>query len=345
MKSLKDNFFRAIDYLRLSIGDRCNLRCIYCMPSDGIAPSKHGDILSYEEIIRIVKISAELGVNKIRITGGEPLIRKNISFLINSIKNIAGIEDLSMTTNGILLDKYAQELADAGLDRVNVSVDSLVPERYKAITRGGSLDTVLRGLDAAEKAGLFPLKINMVPVKGINDDEILDFAKLTLGSKLHVRFIELMPSGSVDFWKPGKYLTTDEIRSAIESLGQIVPVKLRKNGPAKYYRIEGAEGVVGFISALTHHFCEDCNRIRLTADGKIRPCLFSETEIDLKSPLRNKATDSEIERLLKLSVEIKPKEHNLNAQNHSSNINNQKNVKAALIANQMINRPMSKIGG
>lgn len=345
MSDLKDNFFRVIDYLRVSVIDRCNLRCIYCMPVDGITAEHHNEILSYEEMLRVLRIGAKLGVRKVRITGGEPLMRKNITFLVDSIQSIPEIDDISMTTNGVLLSKYAHELADAGLDRVNVSVDSLIPERYKRITRGGDLDIVLNGLAAAEKAGLDPLKINMVPVSGLNDDEILDFAKLTFSSNVQVRFIELMPSGLVDFWDPKRYITTDQIRSAIESLAPLSPVRLRKHGPAKYYRMKGAKGIIGFISAITHHFCEDCNRIRLTADGKIRPCLFSETEIDLKTALRTNAPDAEIERLLRLSVETKPKGHSLDELFQDPPREYDKQVKSSLITNHLLKRPMSKIGG
>jgi cyclic pyranopterin phosphate synthase len=315
------------------------------MPAEGITTEHHDEILSYEEILRIVRISAKLGVRKIRVTGGEPLMRKNITFLLDSIKSIPEIEDLSMTTNGILLKEYAYKLADAGLDRVNISIDSLHPERYRNITRKGNLDVVLKGLAAAEKAGLGPIKINMIPVKGFNDDEILDFAKLTLNTNLQVRFIELMPSASVDFWDPEKYITTDQIRSTIESLAPLTPVRLRRHGPAKYYRIKGAKGIIGFISAITHHFCEDCNRIRLTADGKIRPCLFSETEIDLKTALRTDASDTEIERLLRLSVEAKPKGHSLDELQQDPPHKFNKQVKSSLIADRLLKRPMSKIGG
>lgn len=342
MNSLTDSFSRVIDYLRISITDKCNLRCIYCMPSDGIAPAVHADILSYEEIIRVATIAAGLGVRKIRLTGGEPLVRKNIVFLISSLKRISGIEDLSLTTNGLLLADHAASLADAGLDRVNVSIDSLRPERFREITRGGDLDIVMKGLRAAEDAALVPIKINMVPVRGMNDDEILDFANITIDSGHHVRFIECMPTGSVNFWSPQKYMTTDEIKKTIETLGSLSPVRVRKNGPSKYFFLEGAKGVIGFISALTHHFCSDCNRLRLTSDGKLRPCLFSETEIDLRSALRSGASDLEIERLLKLSVEVKPKEHKLNERgseyvafpDHASRV-----------THQAKKRPMSRIGG
>ncbi len=345
MNTLKDSFFRVIDYLRLSITDRCNLKCIYCMPSNGVPPSAHQEILTYEEITRIVRIAAGLGVRKVRLTGGEPLVRKDITFLISSIKKIQGIDDLSMTTNGTLLEEYAEEIADAGLDRINVSIDSLNPEKYREITGGGSLDTVLRGIYSAEKAGLKPIKINMVPIRGFNDDEIIDYARRTINTDYQVRFIELMPSGSVDFWSPGKYITTDEIKGIIETIAPLIPVRLRRNGPSKYFRLKGAKGVVGFISALTHHFCQDCNRIRLTADGKIRPCLFSETEIDLRSPLRNGEPDSEIKRLLRLSVEVKPEGHKILSQITESRNQNENTLYPTIRRQQFSRRPMSKIGG
>lgn len=328
MTGLRDNFQRTIDYMRISITDRCNLRCIYCMPADGVKPIEYKEILSYEEIIRIVRIAAGMGVRKIRITGGEPLARKNVTYLIASIKNIDGIEDLSLTTNGVLLEKYAKEIADAGLNRINISLDSFRPERYREITRGGDVEVVLRGIVAAERAGLIPIKINMVPIRGFNDDEIEEFARITLTSPSHVRFIEFMPIGAKDIWSNEKYIPTDEIKSIVERIGPLTPVRARKSGPARYFRFEGATGVVGFVSAITHHFCGDCNRLRLTADGKLRPCLFSETEIDLKSPLRSGASDEEIERLLKLSIDVKPEGHN---------ISNRTDLKFL--------RPMSRIGG
>lgn len=308
---LRDNFHRTIDYLRISITDRCNLRCIYCMPAEGVRPIEHKEILTYEEIVRVVTVAAGLGLKKIRITGGEPLARKNVAFLISAIRKIKGIEDISLTTNGVLLQRYAKELADAGLDRVNVSLDSLRPDRYREITRGGELSSVISGMAVAEKAGLAPLKINMVPVRGLNEDEIEEFAKITVATPYHVRFIEFMPIGARDFWDRKKYISTDEIKGIVEKIGPLFPVRLRKTGPARYFRFENAPGVIGFISALTHHFCEECNRIRITADGKLRPCLFSETEIDLKPALRGHLSDSELERLIRLSLEVKPEGHNL----------------------------------
>ncbi|MCL5022020.1 MAG: GTP 3',8-cyclase MoaA [Nitrospirae bacterium] len=308
---MRDNFHRVIDYMRISITDRCNLRCIYCMPSGGVRPIEHREILSYEEIARVVKVAAALGVRKVRITGGEPLARKNVSFLVSSLKGIPGIEDMSLTTNGILLEKYARELSGAGLDRVNVSLDSLRPQRYREITRGGEIGFVMRGIEAAEDVGLTPVKMNMVPIRGMNDGEIEEFARMTLSTPRHVRFIEFMPIGARELWSDDRYISSDETRAVVEKIGALSPVRARKNGPAKYFRFAGAPGVVGFISALTHHFCADCNRLRLTADGKLRPCLFSETEIDLKPALRNSRSDAELERLLRLSIDVKPEGHNI----------------------------------
>ncbi len=328
MSLIKDKYNRIIDYMRISITDRCNLRCIYCMPSEGIKPIKHKDVINYEEIIRIVRIAAGLGVRKIRITGGEPLIRKNLAYLVSSINSIKGIEDISLTTNGVLLKEYAESLASAGLRRVNVSLDSLRSERYREITRGGDINSVWKGIHEAEKAGLLPIKINMVPIRGFNDDEIEDFARLTLKTAYNVRFIEFMPIGAKEIWNHEKYISTEEIKERVSKIAPLVPVRIRKTGPARYFRFEDAPGVVGFISPITHHFCNSCNRLRLTSDGKLRSCLFSETEIDLKSAMRCGASDEELERLLKLSIEIKPEGHSINHEKCFTHL-----------------KPMSKIGG
>ncbi len=328
MSLIKDKYQRVIDYMRISITDRCNLRCIYCMPSEGIKPIEHKDILGYEEIIRIVRIAAGLGVRKIRLTGGEPLIRKDLPYLVSSINSIEGIEDISLTTNGLLLKKYARSLALAGLRRVNVSLDSLSPERYREITRGGDINDVLEGIHEAEKVGLIPIKINMVPIRGFNDDEIEEFARLTLNTSYNVRFIEFMPIGAKEIWNHEKYISTEEIKERASKIAPLIPVKIRRSGPARYFRFEGAPGVVGFISPITHHFCNSCNRLRLTSDGKLRPCLFSETEIDLKSAMKCSASDEEIERLLRLSIEIKPEGHSINHEKYFTHL-----------------KPMSKIGG
>jgi cyclic pyranopterin phosphate synthase len=298
------------------------------MPSEGVKFIEHKDILSYEEIIKIVRIAAGLGVRKVRLTGGEPLTRKNLPYLVASINSIEGIEDISLTTNGLLLKKYVKELASAGLRRVNVSMDSLRPDRYTEITRGGDINNVREGIREAEKAGLLPIKINMVPIRGFNDDEIEEFARLTLNTTYNVRFIEFMPIGAKEIWSHEKYISTEEIKERVSSISPLIPVKIRKSGPARYFRFEGAPGVVGFISPITHHFCNTCNRLRLTSDGKLRPCLFSETEIDLKSAIRCGASDDEIEKLLRLSIDIKPEGHSINHEKCFAHL-----------------KPMSKIGG
>jgi GTP 3',8-cyclase len=335
MSSLKDSYQRTIDYLRISITDRCNLRCVYCMPSEGLIPIEHKEILSYEEIVRVIRIAAGIGVRKVRITGGEPLVRKDVAYLIATIRNIEGIKDLSLTTNGILLSKYANKLVEAGLERINISLDSLRPDRYEEITRGGDLNLVLRGIEAAEKAGLRPIKINMVPIRGINSDEIEEFAKMTLKFPYQIRFIEFMPFGTEGLWSTEKFISADEIKSMVEGIGPLTPVKLKRAGPARYFRFESAPGVVGFISPISHHFCGECNRLRLTADGKLRPCLFSETEIDLKPALRGGAPDDEIKRLFKLSIQVKPESHHI--QNSE--------LWSLMKKRESCRRPMSRIGG
>ena len=337
MNGLRDGFERTIDYMRISITDRCNLRCVYCMPSVGVQPMAHREILRYEEIIRIIKVAVRTGVRNIRITGGEPLVRKNIAYLIQQIKDIEGIQDLSLTTNGILLNQYAEKLAEAGLDRVNVSLDSLHPDRFREITKGMDIALVLKGIEAAERAGLVPIKINMVPIRGINDDEVLDFARLTFHLPYQIRFIEFMPFGSQEIWRPERFIPSDEIRAAVEKIGPLTAVKLRRGGPARYFRFDGAVGVIGFISPLSNHFCSECNRLRLTSDGKLRPCLFSETEIDLKTAIRSGAPDDEIERLVRLAVAVKPKGHNMKIQDEKLRTIMQSKTDPA--------RPMSRIGG
>ncbi|MGW8272136.1 MAG: GTP 3',8-cyclase MoaA [Thermodesulfovibrionales bacterium] len=324
--ALQDSFFRMIDYMRVSVTDRCNIRCVYCMPSEGIRPIVHKEIMTHEEILRVLRSAARLGVRKVRITGGEPLVRKNVQYLIREAAAIDGIEEITLTTNGILLGRYASELAACGLKRVNVSLDSLRAERYREITRGGRLEDVLSGIEAAQRHLLVPVKINMVPIRGLNDDEIIDFARMTVESPCHVRFIELMPFGDRGMHDQGRCVTTDEVKRIVSQLGELTPVRERRAGPAKYFRLPGAEGVLGFISSMTHHFCTDCNRLRMTADGKIRPCLFSETEIDLKTPMRRGVPDEEIERILRIAVEIKPEGK-------------------SILGRQQSSRPMSRIGG
>lgn len=314
MESVRDRYKRTIDYMRISVTDRCNLRCIYCMPSEGVEHIDFSDIMSYEEIIRTVEIAARLGVRKVRLTGGEPLVRKNLHVLIEALNRIQGIEDISLTTNGILLKRYAHTLAEAGLKRVNVSLDTLQSHKYREITRCGDIRAVLEGIHEAKRAGLLPIKINMIPIRGINDDEIENFARLTMYSPYQVRFIEFMPITPRRFWAEEKYVPTAEIQERVSSISPLFPVKTRKFGPARYFRFKGAPGAIGFISPVTHHFCNSCNRLRLTSDGKLRPCLFSETEVDVKSAMRSESTDDEIERLFRLSIKMKPERHYMDSE-------------------------------
>lgn len=313
MSEMFDRINRKIEYLRISITDRCNLRCVYCMPEDGIQPLSHEEILSYEEIIRIVKVAAELGISKVRVTGGEPLIRKNVSRLIGEIGRIQGINDISLTTNGVLLAKLAAELKGAGLKRLNISLDSLDPERFEQITRGSNLPAVLDGLARAEELGFDPIKINSVSIRGFNDSEAVDFARLTIEKPLHVRFIEFMPIGARDMWDESRVVTAEELRGRISAeFGPLEKLESKgADGPASMYRISGAKGLIGFISPLSHHFCGECNRLRLTAEGKLRPCLFSESEIDLKTPMRTGCEDEEIARLIGVALSVKPEGHQM----------------------------------
>lgn len=312
VRLLQDQFDRKIDYMRISVTDRCNLRCIYCIPSEGVRFIEHREILRYEEILRIVRIASRHGISKIRVTGGEPLLRRDIVRFIASLSEIPGIEDISLTTNGVLLKLYAEDLFKAGLQRINISLDSLDPAKYEKITRGNHLSDVWEGIEEAERVGMKPVKINTVPVRGFNDDEIIDFAMLTFKRPIGVRFIEFMPIGAKEIWDERKYIATEEIKDRIRPLGDLTPVNSdRQAGPAESYRLPEALGVIGFISPISNHFCSSCNRLRLTADGKFRPCLFSESEIDLKNPIRDGCDDLEIERLLCLAVHVKPKGHRI----------------------------------
>lgn len=328
---LVDKFGRNIDYIRISVTDRCNLRCVYCMPAKGVEYFDSVELMTFDEILLFVEAASELGIKKIRITGGEPLMRNGLPGLIAGIRQIPGIEDLSITTNGVHLEKYSRCLADAGLHRVNVSLDTMRPDRYKEITGGGRIDDVLRGIRAAEDAGLLPVKLNMVPLKGVNDDEIEDFARLSITTGYQVRFIELMPTRVNMANKTGKLVSTtvsapisipvsapispmvsaDEIKRRVEKIAPIYPVKLRRSEPARYYRFEGYEGVFGIISAVTCRFCRECNRLRLTAVGALKPCLYSDTQVDVKTMMRFGATKEEIKKLIVIGSELKPQGHNI----------------------------------
>jgi cyclic pyranopterin phosphate synthase len=309
-----DAYNRPISYLRISVTDRCNLRCVYCMPPQGVPKRAHGEILRYEEIETVVRAAAELGITKIRLTGGEPLVRPGIVELVRMLSRVETIDDLAMTTNGILLPGYANELADAGLGRVNVSLDTLRPKRFERITRGGKLEDVLAGMEAARTAGLEPVKVNTVVIRGMNDDEVVDLARKTVEG-WHVRFIELMPVGNgvaiAGNWRE-RVVTAREIRGQIEAtLGPLEPAKVSGGGPARYYRLAGAKGTLGFITPISEHFCYRCNRLRLTADGRLRPCLLAEYEIDLRTPLRAGADAEQIKALIVQAIERKPSRHHL----------------------------------
>jgi cyclic pyranopterin phosphate synthase len=309
---LMDNFSRRINYLRISITDRCNLRCRYCMPDEGIDLIPHDEILRYEEILRVARLYGQLGINKIRLTGGEPLVRKGALDLIRGILHIQEIEDLSLTTNGVLLGEFASDLVRAGIKRINVSLDTLNREKFAYITRGDRFPEVRMGIEKALDMGLFPVKLNVVAIKGFNDDEILQFARLTLEKPFTVRFIEFMPTAGVDFWNRDHVLTVDMIQKEIGKLGTLIPVDAEeRDGPATRFRIEGAAGELGFISPISSHFCNNCNRLRLTPDGKLRACLFSDNEIDLKSHVRNDCSDEKLQDLLMAALRNKPQRHTI----------------------------------
>jgi cyclic pyranopterin phosphate synthase len=325
---LQDQFGRQITYLRISVTDRCNLRCVYCMPPGGIVKQPHHAIMCYEEIADVVRVAAEYGVKTVRLTGGEPLVRPELHKLVKMISDIPQIEDISLTTNAMLLERQAPLLADAGLKRVNISLDTLQEEKFKHITRYGSLDQVWRGIKAAEKSGLYPIKINAVTMRGINDDEILSLAKLTLEHPWQVRFIELMPIGNQvpwgeDFPTPKEaFIPVQEIKSLLELL-ELQPVeKTVGSGPAREFKIPGAPGTVGFISPLGEHFCSTCNRVRLTADGHFRPCLLSDIEIPVLEELR---AGRPILPILQNVLAVKPEKHELDL-NHLPEERNMKEI-------------------
>ncbi len=356
---LIDPFNRKIDYLRVSVTDRCNFRCIYCMPEEGISVAPKENILTYEEIERLVSVAASLGMCRIRITGGEPLVRRDIVELVQKVAATPGIQETTLTTNGMLLAQYAQSLAQAGLQRVNVSLDTLKPGRFQRIARRGSLEVVLNGIDAAYEAGLRPLKINMVVMRNINDDEITDFAELVRHRPFDIRYIEMMPinwsddevvspfltdslfkrNGSQPSQYPNSnaptirllckqpesspplgmldavqlrrlFVPTKEIRERIESrCGPLSATMIKTNGPARTFRYAGAVGTISFISQITNANCQACNRLRLTADGFLRPCLMANGEINLRDPIRSGASDEKLTELFRTVVFHKPKEH------------------------------------
>jgi GTP 3',8-cyclase len=302
---LRDRFDRIINYLRISITDRCNLRCKYCIEKDfPFVP--HDEILKYEEIIRFVRICAHLGVRKVRLTGGEPLSRRNLPYLISEIRDTAGIEDISLTTNGVFLPDRIDELKEAGLTRVNISLDTLKPDRFHYITGFDVFNRVMEGIERAKQVGLNPVKINTVIIKGFNDDEILDFARFANAKEVEVRFIEFMPFSQTNLWDASKVMTSASLMQLIREVYELAPYRNAHKGPATMFTMKGGPGKIGFISPISSHICKDCNRIRLTSDGKLKPCLFSDQEYDVKSLLRGGADDEEIADFVTHIVHVKP---------------------------------------
>ena len=310
-KQLVDQYNRRLNYLRISVTDRCNLlRCLYCLPAEGIPKLRHEDILTYEEILRIAGIAVKLGVEKIRLTGGEPLVRKGLCEIIPRLTGLAGLKDVALTTNGIYLKENLEKLKTGGIKRLNISLDSFKREKYKKITGYDGLEQVLEGIDSARQMGFQPIKINVVVIKGINDDEVLDFARFSLAHPYHIRFIEYMPLGIASADNSLHHVPNSVIKEKLGGLGKLDLVsKTALDGPAERFRFEGAPGEIGFISPLTHHFCHTCNRLRLTARGSLRPCLLSDQEEDLKGPMRKGASDNDVAQIFLKTAFNKPLEH------------------------------------
>lgn len=309
----QDDFGRAISYLRVSVTDRCNLRCVYCMPPEGVQKQGHEHVLSYEEMALVIRAAADIGIRKVRLTGGEPLARLGLPGFVRLIAAIPGIDDISMTTNATLLAGQARALAEAGLRRVNISLDTLRPERYAAMTRRGRIEDVWAGIAAAREAGMAPIKLNAVVIRGLNDDEVAGLAAKSLTDGWHMRFIEWMPIGESRGWAEGGAVPVAEMRAQIEQhFGPLQPVPGPVgSGPARYFRVPGAEGTIGFIGALSEHFCPSCNRLRLTADGRLRPCLLSDHEVDLRAALRAGGGLEAVRELVAQAILLKPQCHHL----------------------------------
>ncbi|EFK11452.1 molybdenum cofactor biosynthesis protein A [delta proteobacterium NaphS2] len=316
---LIDHYQRHLNYLRISITDRCNLRCQYCMPPEGREKLRHEDILSYEEILRLARVAIRLGVDKIRLTGGEPLVRKDFPLLLPELMSIPGLKDVSITTNGIYLKEHLESILSAGVTRLNISLDSLRRDRYQQITGFDGFDRVHEAIGLAHRMGFHPIKINMVVLDGINDDEVLDFARLSVRYPFHVRFIEYMPSGLLINNKPLRHVSNTVIRERLEAVEPLIQIPREAiDGPTVRYRFKDAPGEIGFISPLTHHFCQICNRLRITANGHLRPCLLSDEELDLKGPMRSGATNRDLEKIFLEAADRKPRSHCLDTRDDTS---------------------------
>jgi cyclic pyranopterin phosphate synthase len=311
---MRDSYGRNINYLRISVTDRCNLRCVYCMPEEGVKSLSHDEILRFEDTIKIVKVAATLGINKIRYTGGEPLVMKDIDKLIYETSKIKGIGDIAITTNGILLSDMAEDLKKAGLKRVNISLDTLNSEKFRSITRIGDLDKVMEGIYKCLSLGLQPVKINTVLMRGINDTEFDDFLNLTRQLPVDIRFIELMPIGEGAKMYEKNKLSFTEI---LEEHPELIEIETEKSSTAQMYKLQGAKGKIGFISPVSCKFCEDCNKIRLTSTGTIKPCLHSEEEINLRKYLKD---EDMLTAALKSAIFNKPLEHHLKEESASRSV-------------------------
>ena len=307
-RDMVDGFGRRIEYLRISVTDKCNLRCVYCMPEEGLPWLRRGEILDYEEIAEIVRVMADMGLKRLRLTGGEPLVRKDLPRLVDLLAAVPGIEDIALSTNAVLLAPVASRLRSAGVSRVNISLDSLQPERADAIARRpGTLARVLEGLDAAHAVGFDPIKLNVVLMRGENDDEVADFAELSRDRPLHVRFIEVMPTESNLELSASNFLSCDEALERVAEVDALDPVPGPPgNGPATYFSFPGAQGTIGVITPMSHNFCSRCNRMRLTADGQLRPCLFGTIQTPLRDALRR---GEALEPLINETLRIKPEKH------------------------------------
>jgi cyclic pyranopterin phosphate synthase len=306
-----DPFARSINYLRLSLTDQCNLRCRYCSPGAG-RKLRRAELLRYEELLRFIRIAVDLGVRKVRLTGGEPLLRHDVLSFITDLAAVPELADIRLTTNGVLLERYAEGLYAAGIRKLNISLDTLRPERYHKITGADLFHQVWRGIERAQEIGFDRIKLNIVALRGVNDDEFVELARLTLVKPWQVRFIEFMPVGGAAVWDRSRYIPTTEIMERISVLGEPAPASDSGiSGPARLFRLPGSCGTLGFISPISNHFCDRCNRLRLTAEGMLRSCLLSDQQTDLKRILRNGGDDEAVRAAIIEAIRHKPKGHGL----------------------------------